>query len=431
MSCIFFKIKFRNNINETYQKMNIEKSLIKTFIALIFTVGIIYYIAATEEVFGADSNDLYSNGASKISYKRTSNGFLLIPENAKELPGIGGGPYLRLKNNDIFTVTGQINAAISKDDGKTWTHYPILDKEKYSIGSPVFIETKDGVIIIAYSNYKEKFWDWNKEIIDSPNAVLPTYTIRSFDSGKTWQDNQKLHNDWTGAIRSIIETEKGNIIFTTMKLKHNPGSHTVLTYTSSDNATTWKRSNILACESCSGDHSGLMESTIVQLNDKRIWQLIRTNWGSFYESFSNDEGLTWSNPQKTKIDASSSPAALIRLRSGRLVLTWNRIYIEDENSFPLMGGDENPNLSEVPASWQREELSLAFSDDDGKNWTSPVVIAKVYKDSLFKFNLWDNKRWLAYPHVFEVHPGKLWITTDFGGVRIEIDERDFAETITG
>lgn len=402
---------------------------ITLFTVLTLLLGTTFCVNASESEQNTGLNSTNSNVLSEIKYKRSANGDILIPENAKELSGIGSGPFIRLKNGNIFTVTGGINASISQDNGKNWTHYPIVDKTAYGISSPVFIETKDGVIIIAYANYKEKFWDWDKKTLDSPNAVLPTYTIRSFDGGKTWRDNQKLHDDWTGMIRSIIETKEGNIIFTSMKLKHNPGSHVVLTYTSGDNGATWKQSNILGCDSCSGDHSGLMESAIVQLKNGKLWQLIRTNWGYFEESFSSNQGITWSKPKKTAIDASSAPAALTRLASGRLILVWNRMYPEGKSSYPLIGGKENPNLSEIPASWQREELAMAFSDDDGKNWTAPVIVAKVYKDDSYEFKQWDSKRWLSYPQLFEASPSKIWITTDFGEVRIEINENDFTKSL--
>ena len=400
--------------------MNLKETIKKAFVIIVSLVGSICLINASN-VTKSDNNVSPCN----INYKKSINGNLLIPNNSIEINNMGAGPFIRLKNNDIFKITEGINASISKDNGKTWTSYPVVDKEKHSMASAVSIESSDGVLVVAFSDYKEKFWDWDKNIYDAPNAVLPTYTVRSLDGGRTWQNLQKLHDDWTGAIRSIIETKDGDLIFTTMMLKHNPGRHTVLTYTSKDNGANWHRSNILDMGG-RGDHSGLMESTIVQLNDGRIWQLIRTNWGYFFESFSNDNGKTWSNPQKTTIDASSAPAALTRLKSGKLILVWNRMYPEGTTYTPLLGGKQNPNLSDVESSWQREELSMAFSDNDGKNWSSPVVVAKVYKDSLFKHNSWDSKRWLAYPQIFEVNPGKIWITTDFGGVRIEINERDYA-----
>jgi hypothetical protein len=61
----------------------------------------------------------------------------------------------------------------------------------------------------------------------------------------------------------------------------------------------------------------------------------------------------------------------------------------------------------------REELSIAFSDDDGQSWSRPVVIARQSKTSL------------AYPHVFEHRPGELWITTMQGGIRVSLSEADF------
>ena len=61
----------------------------------------------------------------------------------------------------------------------------------------------------------------------------------------------------------------------------------------------------------------------------------------------------------------------------------------------------------------RLELSIRFSDDDGKNWTAPVVIARI------------KNGWLAYPYLFEAHPGELWITTMQGGLHARLFEKDF------
>ena len=35
------------------------------------------------------------------------------------------------------------------------------------------------------------------------------------------------------------------------------------------------------------------------------------------------------------------------------------------------------------------------------------------------------KAWLSYPYVFEYRPGELWVTTQQGGVRLGLHERDF------
>lgn len=345
--------------------------------------------------------------------KITSTGYW-IPENVEEIIGLKMGPFVRLADGSILTVDNS-KSCISKDEGKTWTDYTIFaDSDKFDISPGGLVRTRNGVIILPFVNMKERAnWNWQESILDSPDAILPTYAIRSLDGGKTWQDLQKLHNDWTGAIRDILETRDGNIVFTSMMLRHNPGRHTVVTYTSKTDGFNWIRSNVIDLGGI-GNHGGVTESTLEQLSDGRLWMLMRTNWGKFWETYSDNEGLTWKNFKPTNIDASSAPGILTRLKSGSLVLVWNRYYPEGKNEYPLRGGDGN--WSEVPVSDHREELSIMFSNDDGKIWSTPVVIARITKKGTQ----------LSYPYIFEAKPGELWITTMFAGnLRVKLYEKDF------
>ena len=45
------------------------------------------------------------------------------------------------------------------------------------------------------------------------------------------------------------------------------------------------------------------------------------------------------------------------------------------------------SLSERPASWHREELSIAFSGDDGKTWTRPEVLGPQSTANRFRLSL--------------------------------------------
>ena len=356
----------------------------------------------------------------KTGGKITSNGYW-IHDKVEEIPGLKSGPFVRLGDGSILTVERNMSC-ISKDQGKTWKEYPIFtDTGRFVIRvERVLIRTSGGVIILAFANDRERAnWAWQNDIADSPGAMLPTYAVRSLDDGKTWQDLQKLHHEWTGANRDIIETKNGNIVFTSMIMRHNPGHHTVLTYTSMTNGLNWIRSNIIDLGGV-GHHSGVTEPTIEQLTDGRLWMLMRTNWGVFWEAYSDNEGLTWKNFKPTKIDASSAPGLLQRLQSGRLFLVWNRANLEGKNNYPLSGGDGIS--SEVAHSNNREELSVMFSEDDGKTWSNPVVIARITEKSIVKR--------LAYPRVFEPTPGEIWITTTYGGfagyLAVKLFEKDFA-----
>jgi len=92
------------------------------------------------------------------------------------------------------------------------------------------------------------------------------------------------------------------------------------------------------------------------------------------------------------------------------MLVWNRPFPEGKTEYPLTGGDRE--WSEVPVSNHRGELSVAFSDDDGKTWPPHVVIARQPGASL------------AYPYVYERKPGELWLTTMQGGIRVKVKEAD-------
>ncbi|MEO6136550.1 MAG: sialidase family protein [Ginsengibacter sp.] len=347
-----------------------------------------------------------------------SDSNILIAPQAKWLHNNKMGPFVYLKDGSILTVD-TLNASISKDGGNTWENYQVFaDTSKFFMANEKAIAvTQSGTIIISVINMKEKVMNWDKKISDAPGAKLPTYTIRSTDGGKTWKDLRKHHDDWTGANRDMIVTKKGTVILSSMRLAHNPAHHTVLTYSSKDEGITWMQSNIID-KGGIGDHSGVTEATIQQLNNGNIWMLMRTNWGKFWQATSTDEGLTWTDIKATNIEASSAPGMLKRLKSGRLILVWNRPFPEGETSFKLTGGDNQ--WSDVASSNYREELSAAISEDDGITWSKPVVIAKSTRE--IGMNLFRD--WIAYPYVFEVKPGVLWITTMQSKLRIELNEKD-------
>lgn len=348
--------------------------------------------------------------------KMTSTGYL-VPDQVQEINRLKRGPIVNLDNGNILAVEGN-QVFISKDEGRSWALYALIaDTAQYDVSPGAMIRTSHNVIILSFANLKEKaHWNWQKDHHDSPGAVLPTYAIRSLDGGRTWQDVRKLHDEWTGANRDMIETTDGTVVLSSMIMRHNPGHHTVLTYVSKDEGKSWTSSNIIDLGGI-GNHSGVMESTLVQLKDGRLWMLLRTNWGNFWQTFSDDDGITWKDTGPTAIDASSSPGMLKRLKSGRLVLVFNRLFPEGKKEYPLRGGDDN--LSEVPANWQREELSIMFSDNDGVSWSKPVIVAKTTKKG----------SQLSYPYLFEVKPGVLWIMTLFQGeLSIQLQEKDFVRS---
>ncbi|MCX7824488.1 MAG: glycoside hydrolase, partial [Verrucomicrobiae bacterium] len=116
---------------------------------------------------------------------------------------------------------------------------------------------------------------------------------------------------------------------------------------------------------------GALEPALLELKDGRVWMLIRTSRGRFWESFSTDGGLTWSEAKPTAMESAHAPGHLARLADGRIALVWNR------------------------PQKRRGELHLAFSSDEGRTWTPSLVLAKG--------------RQVTYPFAIEIEPGDLWI----------------------
>ena len=321
------------------------------------------------------------------------------------------GPFVNVADG-ILAIDSQATL-LSRDGGRTWSKPRPLFGPEHNIkvsNERALFRTKSGTVIAAFMNLNERNWTWNNELHDAPGAKLPTWVMRSLDDGKTWQDVQKMHDNWSGAVRDMIQTKDGRVIFTAMKMLNNPGRHTVLTYSSTDDGNTWTGSNLIDLGGV-GHHGGVTEPTLTQLHDGRLWLLIRTNWGEFWSGYSHDGGRFWRILKPSGIAASSAPGLLRRLASGRLLLLWNRPLPEGKKTWPLSGGDRL--WSEVPVSNHREELSLALSEDDGKTWTKPTVIAR------------QKGKWLAYPYLFEHRPGQLWLTTMQGDVRVVLNEQDF------
>jgi len=345
----------------------------------------------------------------------TRAGTLEIPECATWMKSLPLGPFVRLGDGGILGID-RTNAIVSYDEGKSWVSRPLFTGVQPMDVRPerAMLRTASGTIVLVFLNDAVTKWSWDKQTsLPGPGTHLPVCTIRSVDDGKTWIDLQTIYDGYSGDIHSIIQTRDGHIIAPVQELMYEEGRHALRPQWSVDDGKTWKRGNLLDIGG-RGHHDGLIEGTLEELSDGRVWMLCRTNLGRFWSGYSVDYGEYWRVLQPSDIIASSSPGTLKRLQSGKLLLVWNR-PIRDDGS-PLsddvfQGGDNQ--WSEVRANNFRAELSAALSGDEGKTWSKPVVIAR---------RLDAPGASLAYTYVFEHKPGELWITTMQGDVRIALSE---------
>ena len=330
-------------------------------------------------------------------------------------------PFVKLGDGSILAVRGNATV-VSRDTGKTWSDprpiYRVSGSETVESGPGIpsnsgrLVRTREGVLILVWMDKRVLNWD---SAVGEPglDAHGDVWSIRSFDEGKTWVDRQLVY---TGIAAhptiNLVETDDGNIVAAVQLYLRQPGRNVVQPHTSDDQGATWRARNIIDLGG-HGHHDGAFEPTFVQLRDGRLWMLIRTNWDRFWEAYSEDSGRSWRLIRPSQITSSTSPGYITRLNSGRLAFVWNQLYPEGQDAFPR----RSEQYSEAMASWHREELSIAFSENEGQSWTQPVIVTR------------EKDTWISYPYLFEVEVGKLWLFTGQGDLRVSFYESELLRTI--
>lgn len=312
------------------------------------------------------------------------------------------GPFLTMPDGGLMTIDAD-GLLTSKDDGKTWSKPQPVCKGIHTAepASVSLVRTQNDVLVMLYLNFSDVKFHWDTKAGEPDDGCrLEIWSIRSLDGGKTWTDNQRILEGYNANFFGFIQTCKGRLVATVEHLVRNPGRWVVGSLISDDDGKTWKKSNWIDLGG-HGDHDGALEPTVAELSDGRLLMLIRTNLGRFWQALSDDDGRYWRTIQPSTFDASSAPGHLLKLHSGRLVFVWNRLPSGDRRDAGLTEQSWKWQ-SETPASWYREELFLAFSEDDGKSWTKPLLIAREQKGGQ-----------LSYPYLFERRPGELWLSAGF------------------
>lgn len=318
----------------------------------------------------------------------------------RPLPLASNGPFALLPDGGLMAIDSD-GLRVSRDDGRTWTEaQPVDPGAKLGHVGHVgqFLRTRSGAIVLLYLDMAHYRWGW-----DDANGVphddvrLELWAIRSLDGGKTWVDRQRLLGGYNADFTGFIQTGSGRLVATVEHLASDPARWVVCSFWSDDDGRRWTRSNWIDLGG-HGHHDGATEPAVEELKDGRLLMLIRTNLGRFWQAFSEDGGRYWRRVEPSPLDASSAPGYLLRLRSGRLALAWNRLHPEGRPDYPRAAAPSP--ASEEPASWHREELALALSDD-GHTWSKPVVVAR------------EPGAQLAYPYLFERRPGEVWVLTRY------------------
>ncbi|MBI5773246.1 MAG: exo-alpha-sialidase [Verrucomicrobia bacterium] len=316
---------------------------------------------------------------------------------AQALPFTHQGPFVTTADGGVLCVDAK-NALRSTDEGRTWSSTPVfVEPAKFSISSErALLRTREGAIISAWMNLAErqqpKGWRWGDKDVSWKEFVLPTYTCRSTDDGKTWETPVKLSVPWCGCIHSMIQMRSGRIVLVGQEIIP-AWRHATVMWVSDDLGKSWRRGDVLDYGIGAHDHAGSIEGSVVERKDGSLYLLLRTESGFLWEATSRD-GLKWDGLKQSQIPSVTCCPQMARLADGRIALLWN-----------------NPPRHAPASRTSREELFLAFSADEGATWSKPGVVAGSYGPGAR----------VAYPYLYERQPGELWITTMQGGLRMKVN----------
>ena len=123
------------------------------------------------------------------------------------------------------------------------------------------------------------------------------------------------------------------------------------------------------------------EPMVCSLSPDRMMMLLRNSTDCFYQSFSEDNGTTWSEPQPSPFQGTNTTPYLLRLSDGRVLAFWN-------NTRPLAEVDHKSQPNAKPSVLEgscedhftnRDASHVAITTDGGKTW---VGARELYLNSI-------------------------------------------------
>lgn len=213
-----------------------------------------------------------------------------------------GGTYEKHPDVCIYVsenTDGKWNVPVMAADGV------INDTLRYPCWNPVLYTRDNGDIILYY------------KVGPSPREWWGLYKI-STDNGKTWSEAVQIPDNLLGPIKNKPERlSDGTLLYPTSFETREVWN--IYVETSDQELSNWKKVPI--------DNNGFnaIQPTILFYKDGRIQMLCRSREKKIVESWSADQGKTWSPVQATSLVNNNSGIDAVTLKNGLQLLINNPI----------------------------------------------------------------------------------------------------------
>ena len=350
---------------------------------------------------------------------------LTLPDQTLFLHTFTGAASIKeLKNGRLLNIMNGLEKQVSEDGGDTWSEPEALTDSsgKQVLGNSAnLVVMKSGALGVLYSFTPEA------------EKGRPIWFIRSENEGQSWSDPVRVSEPIVKAAAwndTAIVTSTGRIVLPVYYFvgqRHivpegvsrslglfgdewaTVGGHgyeniidVTWVYYSDDEGQTWQRNEdgemMVTIDYSDGGHYSCEESVVAEVSPGHLLMVHRTHLGRLYQSWSDDDGTTWTHPEPTTLASSRAPACLNRVPgTDDLLILWNQV-----------------SADEIQRGRQRHRLTSAISQDGGVTWKfrknvgaldgddttyiEPPPI-KSYRAANYVSRLPSNDRVMDYPSV--------------------------------
>lgn len=250
---------------------------------------------------------------------------------------------------DSDDSSARIVTARSTDGGQAWGKRAVVQENigQQNVMSVSLIRSKSGDILMFFG------------VKNGPDD-LHFHTRRSQDDAKTWSEPLRMHDEPGYFVMNndrVIQLRDGRLLAPmafTDKVWTASEAFRTLVYYSDDDGRSWT----ISPTKLEAPQRGAMEPGLLEMPDGRILQIIRTQVGMIWHSYSADRGETWSEATPWTVAAPEAPSTLIHMPASDDLLL---IYNPSVNVAAGHGGARTP-------------LVGALSRDNGETWSPPKMI---------------------------------------------------------
>jgi predicted neuraminidase len=178
---------------------------------------------------------------------------------------------------------------------------------------------------------------WNPVLFQMPNGPLMLFykvgpspqrwwgeVRRSRDGGLTWSAPRRLPDGILGPVKNkpVLLADGSLLSGSSTETTERPSAWRVHFERSTDAGATWSRMDA-ASSTIDGREIDAIQPSILVHSNRRLQAVGRTRAGRIFQTWSNDNGRTWSPLTLTSLPNPSAGTDAVTLRSGRHLIVYN------------------------------------------------------------------------------------------------------------